>query len=315
MTYIDMLDLQIPLKAIKIDNSWTCPTCKKILVPGTAIEIPDVCKCGQKIADMKGEPKVKVELFSPYEHFPNHIAEPNERKVVIFNDEYVPQGTQGSCALMLEPRSILPHIYKWLDENWQRFRVIFTHDSKLLANCPNARLVLWGGVWNWSDKPKTKGISMVASFKAFAEYHKIRKELALIFDSWDNVDCFGTYKNENAPFVWSEDYLADYKFSIPVENYIDDYWFTEKICNCFANKVVPIYVGAKKIGEFFNMDGIIYVEDWHEIPNIVRTLDVDAEYKKRKKAIEDNYKRVKEYVKFEDWFFKKYDDLLEEIAK
>ena len=60
MTYINMLDLQIPLKAIKYDNAWICPTCKKILVPDTAIDIPDVCKCGQKIADMKGEIRMKI---------------------------------------------------------------------------------------------------------------------------------------------------------------------------------------------------------------------------------------------------------------
>lgn len=314
MTYMDMLNLQVPMKPINAGSSFICPTCGKVLAADIQ-NLPDICMCGQKIADMEAEIRVKVKMHSPYDHFPNHNAAPGERCVEIFNDEYVPQATRGGLALMLEPRSILPHVYDWLDCHSEQFPVIFTHDSKLLANCPNARRVIWGGVWSWSDKPKTKGISMVASFKEFAEYHKIRKELALIFDSWDNVDCYGTYKDKDAPFVWADDYLADYKFSIPVENYIDDYWITEKICNCFAHKVVPIYIGAKKIGEFFNMDGIIYVEDWHEIPNIVRTLDVDAEYEKRKAAIEDNYKRVKQFTKFEDWFFKTYDELLEGLAK
>ena len=314
MTYLDMLDMQVPRQPIFQDGEWVCFRCGDHLASDVN-NLPDICRCGQKIADMRGEAKVKVQLYSPYDHFPNHNAVGDEKRVVIYNDEYVPQGARGSCALMLEPRSILPHVYEWLDSHWSMFSVVFTHDSKLLQTCSNAKLVLWGGVWNWSAKPKTKGISMVASFKDFAEYHQIRKDLALIFDSWDKVDCFGTYKDREAPFVWSDEYLADYKFSIPVENYIDDYWFTEKICNCFANKVVPIYIGAKKIGEFFNMDGIIYVEDWHDIPNIVCNLDVDAEYEKRKAAIDDNYNRVKNFVKFEDWFFRKYDDLLEELAR
>ena len=101
---------------------------------------------------------------------------------------------------------------------------------------------------------------------------------------------------------------------IVIENYIDDLWFTEKILNCFSTKTVPIYYGARNIGQLFNADGIIQVDDWRKIPEIVANLDIDAEYEKRREAIEDNFERVKAYdIRWFDRFFNTYGDLLEEM--
>ena len=72
------------------------------------------------------------------------------------------------------------------------------------------------------------------------------------------IDCMGNFNGGNK--VDTKTIYAPYIFSVVVENYIDDYWFSEKICNCFANKCVPIYIGANKINELFDAHGIISVK-------------------------------------------------------
>ena len=77
---------------------------------------------------------------------------------------------------------------------------------------------------------------------------------------------------------------------------------------------MPIYVGATKIHEYFNIDGIIYMLDWHDIITMLSDFDVDAEYAKRQQAIEDNFKRVDPWkVPWKERFFRKYERMLEEL--
>jgi hypothetical protein len=155
---------------------------------------------------------------------------------------------------------------------------------------------------------------MVSSNKELCGLHKARKELALLYEGSGLVDCYGTFNG--GKFASVEEYMADYRYSIVIENYIDDYWFTEKILNCFANKVVPIYLGARKIDEFFNKKGIIQVDTVDELKlAVLFVTECNSEkwYQERLNAICDNFNRVKQYVDFETWFFKEYGEMLDEI--
>ena len=259
-----------------------------------------------------------IKLISHYDHFPNHRPTGNGPCIEMYNDEFVTKATEGSCALLIEPRSICPAAYEYVEQNYKKFKYVFTHDSQLLAMCDNAKLILWGwgnaNYMSYSDRPKTKNISIVSSDKELCELHKARKELALLYEDSGLVDCYGTFNG--GKYAEIEDYMADYRYSIVIENYIDDYWFTEKIMNCFANKVVPIYVGARKINEFFNSEGIIRVDDWRDIccfeSKFIYPRTLKTYYESCKEAIEYNYNRVKQFSDFETWFFKKYGELLNE---
>lgn len=215
-----------------------------------------------------------------------------------------------SIALVIEPRSIMPNGYKAIENGWwAHFKYVYTHDSKLLREIPNARLIHIGGVWSWSDEPKTKFCSLVCSFKEMCELHMIRKELAYKYENSGIVDVYGDYKGRGSePWIEPSTYLRPYRFSIVIENYIDDEYFTEKICNCFANKVVPIYLGARNIDKRFNKNGILIARDKTDIEQFIESINRDPEYAEicynnAKAAIEDNYKRVKMYRNFEERFF------------
>lgn len=260
---------------------------------------------------------MRIKLNSYYDHFPNHKPVDNEPYIEMYNDEFVWQSKKDSCVLLIEPRSIIPVVYKYVEQNWRKYKYIFTHDSLLLNHCPSAKLILWGwgnaNYMSFSDRPKTKNISIVSSDKELCELHKARKKLALLYDGWGIVDCYGTYNG--GKYAEIEDYMADYRYSIILENYVDDYWFTEKILNCFSNKVVPIYLGAKKIGDYFNSESILAFDNVNGIKDCVRVMLGDYGeywYKSRISAIEDNYNRAKQFPAFEEWFYKEYGELLNE---
>lgn len=258
---------------------------------------------------------VRMRMHALYDHFPERNPVEGEPFIECYADTYVKEVEEGqkAVALLLEPRSLVGEAYDFVYEHADMFRYIFTHDSKILS-LPNARLFLWGDVWVTADIPKTKGVSIVSSWKNWCPLHNARIELARHFDGSAKVDSFGSFRTGKG---WDEayDYLAPYKFSIVIENDIDDLWYTEKILNCFGTMTVPIYVGASRIGDVFNPDGILQVEDWHQIPGIIDCLDVDKEYARRYAAVLDNRKRVEPLVgtTWKDRFWKEYGSLLEGV--
>lgn len=241
---------------------------------------------------------------------------PGEKYVEIFYDQAVKDcQNKNAVAVLLEPRALVADAYEFVEEHPGNFKYIFTHDSKILLN-GNARMLNWSNVWlTTTDSPKTKGVSICASWKNWCPLHIARLELARRYDyAGSGVDCFGNFREDPGSQAWTDprDYLEHYKFSIVIENDIDDFWFTEKILNCFSTKTVPIYYGARKIGDVFNADGIITAADWREIPTIVRGLDIDKAYESRRYAIEDNFKRVRSFREgWKERFLRDYGELLE----
>lgn len=257
---------------------------------------------------------LKIKMYSMYDHFPALNPQGNEPHINCYSDTHVTEctGAGKNIALMLEPRSMINSSYDYVYEHQKYFKHIFTHDSRLLT-LPQAHLFTWGDVWLQTDSNKTKGISICTSYKNWCPLHNARLELARMYQGSLKVDTFfGDWNNPQIPNIKPQDYLEHYKYSIIIENDVDEYWYTEKILNCFATKTVPIYVGATKIHELFNDDGIIQVNNWRDIPQIVDTLQIDADYNARHEAIEDNYKRVEPYkVKWKDRFIRDYGQILE----
>lgn len=247
------------------------------------------------------------------------LVSDEECDIICYTDIKIPdvlEDTTGKpkIAIMIEPRMFEGHkqSYDFLDKNYEMFDYIFTHDSILLKNCPNARLMYWGSVWGWSDEEKTKNVSMISSEKQYCDLHKKRFELVNYLDSMNLADCYGTWNGGS--YIDTLKAHSAYKFAIAIENYVDDYWFTEKILNCFSNKVVPIYYGAKRIGDFFDINGIIIIDNIDDIPNLLKTMDFDFEYRRRYAAIKNNYKKVSFFGgDFWDRFYLMFHKDLEKI--
>ena len=258
----------------------------------------------------------KIKMHALYDHFPDRNPEEGEKYIDCYADSHIfdCRGPGKNIAMLLEPRSMINDAYEFCYDHNEYFSYIFTHDSQILK-LPQARMLNWGDVWCTTDSEKTKNISIVSSWKDWCPLHKARLDLAKHFDyPGSRVDCYGSFRGDKEHWDDVRDAHEHYKFAIVVENDIDEFWYTEKLLNCFSNKVVPIYVGASRISEIFNADGIIQVADWHNIPWIIDSLDVDAEYEKRKEAIEDNYLRVEPYkTPWKERFFNQYEKIMEEL--
>lgn len=135
------------------------------------------------------------------------------------------------------------------------------------------------------------------------EMHKIRHKIANEALK-AGVDVFGGFNN-GIMFDYKSRTLKDYRFQIVVENDIKPYYFTEKIIDCFAAMTIPIYIGATKIDEFFNSDGIIKISKDENIEKIVQRC-TEQEYNNRINAVIDNYNRCLKYQNLDNLLYESY---------
>lgn len=224
--------------------------------------------------------------------------------------------------LLIEPRPIMSNVYHDLIEKdmKSKFKYIFTHDPEMLK-LPNAKLLTWGGMYYGCPsgggvlnpeawKTKTKNISYLAGGKRYTPMHIVRYNLAQKLNAGGQVDCFGVF-SPRPDYVKIAETLTDYRYSIVLENEINDAWFTEKVVNCFGAMTVPIYWGARNIGKHFNTDGIIRVNSEEEIMDVLGKCG-ETDYLSRVEAIKDNFNRSMNYKCFEDIFYRMYKKEIEE---
>lgn len=236
--------------------------------------------------------------------------------IPFYNDKHVFEETSpGAMALLIEPRSLLPEVYAYVEKNYNKFIYVFTHDSILLETIPNAKLIIWGGVWDWSEQEKDfeHPISMVASEKGGSPVRIARRNLA--FELKGKIDTYGTF--DGGERADTKTIYGKYPFSVVIENHIDDWWITEKICNCFSNNCIPIYYGARNIDKLFDGEGIIHADSIEDIRIIVDQLLVNAKdvYESRINAVIKNRELVAQYKNFDIWFMNKYGDMLGDVSE
>ena len=99
-------------------------------------------------------------------------------------------------------------------------------------------------------------------------------------------------------------------FSVTIENSIQEYYWTEKVVDCFATKTVPIFWGSREVCAHFDNDGIFIFVTIDELESILNDMTPDL-YEKMLPAVERNFDKVEEYGIPEDWCFKKYPFLFE----
>ena len=203
-------------------------------------------------------------------------------------------------AWILESRSIfsIDLVFKQIEKFLNKFDLIFTSNQDLIKINPDKiKFVPANGFWIEEPiiYPKNKLISMISSSKNFTIGHKIRWDF--INNNRGKFDLFGRGFKE---IKLKEEGLKDYMFSVAIENDKYDDYFTEKILDCFATGTIPIYYGTDNISNYFNIDGIIKLENFD-----INFLNSDLYYSKIE-AIKDNFERVLKMEIPEDYIYKNY---------
>ena len=216
-------------------------------------------------------------------------------------------------GMLIESESIEPlgyEIFKKYKGIEKDFDMIFTYSYELLNKLDNAKFVPFcSAPWNANMmypeayKNKTKNISIASSNKKMCNLHKFRFEVANICKKENLADTFGTF--DGGKFVPIDETLRDYRYSICIENDDAPYFFTEKITSAFVAQTIPIYLGASKIDELFNPDGIIKITDKTDIRGVLKQCTKE-EYERRLPAIKDNYERVKQFINPYNYMYEKY---------
>lgn len=218
-------------------------------------------------------------------------------------------------GMLTESRVIVPKDYEVFHKHRgleKEFRYIFTYDEKILNEIENARFYpIAAGTWNQEMKEdlyqkKEEDLSILCSDKVMCSLHQFRLELARRCKKDQLAHTFGKF--DGGSYIQSVDESLDrFRFSIIIENDISDYYFSERLTSCFAAQTIPVYLGARKISEFFNPEGMILLKD----------VDLDAavqairqctrqEYEARLAAVRDNYNRVQEYSNMQDYLYEHF---------
>ena len=201
---------------------------------------------------------------------------------------------------LLESPEITKNSYQFMLKNYNLFDKIFTFDKDLLDINDNFILTPIGGCWiEEKDRiihEKNKNISMILSSKISTSGHKLRHK---IYESIKNIDYYG-YMN---PIEKKIESLKNYMFSVVVENTKKDYYFTEKLIDCFITGTIPIYWGCPSIKDFFDDNGIINFNSVDELEKIIKNIDNNF-YESKKEYIIKNYHLAKNYLIADDNIYK-----------
>lgn len=125
-----------------------------------------------------------------------------------------------------------------------------------------------------SQPEKSKFISVITSKKAFTKGHVDRSRFVRKLKEYygDRVDVYGSgYKEFNDK--WEA--LSPYKYHIVIENSNCDYYWTEKLADCFLAGSYPFYYGCTNIEQFF-LKGSYTPIDICNFESVVRLIE-DAE--------------------------------------
>ena len=219
-----------------------------------------------------------------------------------------------------EPNDVSNLVNTTID-NQNMFDLILTTSQKLLDECPHAKLFEFGTTWIWNYKfPEKKfQISSLFGFKDFTEGHKLRRKVyykqkkitnptdfyiskngdpsnkEILFNPQFHIRIENVFGNKTMLDPSNKEELFNSQFHICIENTKQDYFFSEKVMDCFRTKTVPIFWGCPKIGNYFNVDGMIIVNSLEEIIESCNGIDANT-YETMLPFIEENYKLSEKYV-------------------
>ena len=118
---------------------------------------------------------------------------------------------------------------------------------------------------------KTKLISVITSNKAFTQGHQDRIDFVSKLKAYygDRLDVFGRGFND---FDDKWDVLAPYQYHISLENSSSQYYWTEKISDCYLAGTFPIYYGCTNLSDYFPQEGFRAI-DIARFDEAVATID------------------------------------------
>ncbi len=229
----------------------------------------------------------------------------DESEPIFYTDRFLDNKNgrvKNTYGWLLEPSSISPQIYHNIKNNNTIFDKVLTYDKDLLDLGENFTFYPHGGCWIPPNEQKiykkNKIVSIISSAKKMTKGHILRHSVINAYK--DKIDVYGRGYN---PVNLKTEALSDYMFSITIENVKKDYYFTEKLIDCFMTGAIPIYYGCPSIGDFFDINGMIVIDNLEDVSNLLKDLTKEL-YESKMSSIVNNFEEAKKYLISEDWIMK-----------
>lgn len=118
---------------------------------------------------------------------------------------------------------------------------------------------------------KTDKISWITSNSNMVAGHELRLGfIKYLKEQRFEFDLFGRGFN---PIQDKFQALADYKYSIAIENYSSENYWTEKIQDCFLSWTMPVYFGCTNLEKYFPKESFIQID----LNNMAESLEIIRE--------------------------------------
>lgn len=188
-----------------------------------------------------------------------------------------------------------------LDRCRHRFLVVFTHLKAHLELGPPFRFLPYSsnflGISVCHECPVMPPASSKTSLCSFignlgharsSPGYSLRRDVYNIIQNNPMIESYG---RDIRPIQSKREGLDRFAFSIAMENTCEDYYFTEKLIDCFLTCTVPIYWGCPSIGKFFDPEGILSFSTAGELSELVNGLSMKRYYQLRG-YVERNFVRT-----------------------
>ena len=227
---------------------------------------------------------------------------------------------------LLESREIIPDQYKFIEDNYDfvasRVDGIFTADQRLTTEAgPDGKFLYclsnaapW--VMDRDIYTKSKLVSMIASNKGYTEGHRRRLRVVQAYvDKFGQEDLYGWGLTHELPLKEKSRGLRDYMFSFACENANYPTYFTEKLTDCFACGTIPVYYGTAGVAQYFNPEGIIFLDQNSPWDNIPWDKLTEEYYESKKDVIKENFEIAQCMRVAEDYMYGNYLYLLDPLRQ
>ena len=135
---------------------------------------------------------------------------------------------------------------------------------------------------------KTKLISVVSSNKAFTEGHRKRLDFVKKLKEYygDQLDVFGRGIND---FDDKWEVLAEYKYSIAIENDHCEDWVTEKFFDCLYSETLPFYYGCPNLESYVDKKSFVRIDinDFEKTIETINLCIIKDEYQIREENLRE----------------------------
>lgn len=214
--------------------------------------------------------------------------------------EYLPENDSTICPkentlfITGEPSSIRNYNSKFLNQ----FAKIITTQRRINKRGTNYSQpgISWRSkknydeLFNHNEITKNKIMSIIVSNKSFTPGHKKRLDYCLKLKEYfgDKIDIFGRGINE---FDDKWEVLAPYKYSIAIENSVEQDYISEKIGDCFTSLTFPIYYGCPNINKYYNSSSyeLIDIDDFESSCKIIeKIINNEKHYEEHFKSLIDS---------------------------